>query len=453
LVNVFAEQAPPDQPKRQPIVLRRAPGIGEFADTGQPEVRGSIEMPDGTLFAVAGANLYSVSSGGTATALAGTPISGNGPVRVATNGTEIVVTPGNGEGFASDGSTVSQISDPDFTADGGGADPVFLDGFLVFRRPGSARFINTGLNDLTFNALDVATVEGAPGNLVGLQVNNRELVLVKEKSSELWYNAGNSPGSPFSRSPNGFKEAPGCAASLSLATQDNAPFMLASDRTFRRLGPVWERVSQFGIEGILQRMAQISDCIALPYTQEGHLFIAFTFRNAGRTLVYDVTIREWHERESRINTVSLGFWRPSCITQAYGKQIVGDGQSGKLGILDPDIHEEWGEPQVVDFTFQPVYAERNRVFHRRLELHIGAGMGLTSGQGQNPLATLFISEDGGQTWRSRDVRSLGKIGEYRKRVQWWGLGSSRDRVYRIQISDPVRVFVVDALLEAEGGMT
>jgi len=453
LVNIFAEEAPPDRPKRQPVVLRRAPGIAPFADTGEPEVRGGLTMPDGTLYVVAGARLYSVSSGGTVTQLSGDTIGGNGVVRVATNGTDIVVCPGDGTGYASDGSTVTQITDSDFTAGGGGADPVFLDQYLVFRRPGTAQFFNSGLNALTFNGLDIATAEGAPGHLVGLVANNRELVLAKEQSTELWYNAGNPTGSPFSRSPSGFKEQPGCGAGLSLCNQDNAPFMVASDRTVRRLGSVWERVSQPGIEGILQRMAQISDCYALPYTQEGHLFLAFTFRNAGRTLVYDVTTREWHERDSIINTVSLGYWRPSCILQAYGKQIVGDSQSGKLGILDPDTHEEWGEPQRVDITFQPVYADRRRLFVRCLELHVGAGVGLSMGQGQNPLATLFLSSDDGHTWRSRDVRSLGRLGEYQRRVRWWGLGSHRGFVPRIQIADPVAVFVIDALIEAEGGMT
>lgn len=429
--------------------LVRAPGIRTFTDTGEPEVRGAIVMGS-MLFAVAGASLYSISSGGVATELTGDAITGNGPVRIATNGTDIVITPGNGDGFSSDGSTVTQITDGTFIDADGGADPAFLDGYLVFRRRGTAEFFNTGLNDVTFNALDVATAEGAPDKLVGIIVNNRELILPGETSTERWYNAGNSPGSPFSRSPQGFYEI-GCAASASLANQDNAVVMLANDKTIRRLGSVWERISHHGIESILQRMSQISDCIALPYTQEGHHFVAFTFGNAGRTLVIDLNTGEWHERESRINTVSIGRWRPSCVTQAYGLQIVGDSQSGKLGILDPDTHEEWGEPQVVSWTYQPVYADRLRASHRHLEIGVASGQGLSSGQGQDPLLTLHVSDDGGNTWRARPTRSLGRLGEYRKRVQYWNLGESRERVYRCEVSDPIRLFVLDTLLGVEGG--
>lgn len=450
LVNCYAQKAPPERPKNQPVILVRAPGIAPFADTNEMEVRGLITM-GGTLYACAGDKLYSVSESGTVTALTGDSITGNGPVRMSTNGTHIAITPGNGDGFTSDGSTVSKIADATFNDGDGGADPVFLDGYLVFRRRNSAQFFNTGINSIAFNALDVASAEAYPGNLVALQVNNRELILLKADSTELWYNAGNPEGSPFARSPGGTREAPGCAASMSVVNQDNAPVMLASDRTFRRLGAVWERISQHGIESVLQRMSNVSDCYALPYTQEGHTFVAFTLPNAGRTLVIDFTTGEWHERESRINTVSIGRWRPSCIVQAYGQQIVGDSQSGKLGVLDPDTHEEWGEPQVVSWTYQPVYADRNRVSHLRLEIGIAAGRGLITGQGSDPLLTLHVSDDGGNTWRARPVRSLGKIGEYRKRVQYWNLGSSRERVYRCEVSDPIRLFVLDTQIEAEGG--
>lgn len=450
IVNGYAQEAPPERPRGQAAQLVRAPGIAAFADTDEQEVRGGILLGD-LLFMVAGASLYSLTQGGALTELSGASITGNGPVRIATNGTDILIAPGNGAGFASDGSTVAEITDATFT-DGGGADPAFLDGYLVLRRPGTARFFNSGLNALTWNALDITTADGAPDDLVGLMVSNREIILPGETSTEVWYNAANSPGSPFSRSPGGFHEL-GCAAGASLANQDNSTLMLASDLTFRRLAGSWQRVSQHGIESIVQRMSQRSDCYAIPYRQEGHHFVAWTFPNAGRTLVLDLNTGEWHERESRIDTVSIGRWRPSCIIPAWGKQIVGDSQSGKIGILDPDTFDEWGEPQVVSATFQPVYADHRNVVHRRFELGISAGQGTSTGQGANPLCTLHVSDDGGNTWRARPMREMGRLGEYRRRVQWFNLGTSRERVYRLDFSDPVRMIVLDAQLDAEGART
>jgi hypothetical protein len=453
LINCYPQLAPPEKPNGQPVTLVRAPGIRAFSVTtalhNESEVRGGIMM-GGVLYVVADDKVYSVTSQGVATALSGDAITGSGPVRIEINQTPTMfITNSAGDGYTSDGATVAEITDPDFTSGNGGADPVFLDGFIAFRRPGTAQIFNTGLNTTAINALDIATAEGAPDNVVGLLANGRELIIPGEKSTERWYNAGNSPGSPFSRSPQGFYEI-GCAAGGSLANQDNAPVMLANDLTFRRLGGSWERISHDGIDSILQRMTLRSDCIAIPYRQEGHHFVAFTFRNAGRTLVVDFNTGEWHERDSIVSTVNIGYWRPSCIIEAYGYQIVGDSQSGRLGILDPDTHEEFGEPQRVSWTYSPIYADRNLVSLTRFSLGVSCGEGTATGQGQNPLATLFLSQDGGNVFDARPTRSLGRLGEYQKVIQWRNNGSARQFVARVEVTDPVRLFVLDTQIEATG---
>ena len=127
--------------------------------------------------------------------------------------------------------------------------------------------------------------------------------------------------------------------------------------------------------------------------------------------------------------------------------MVGDSESGKIGILDPTIHEEWGEPQVVSVIFQPIYDKGREVTLRRFELGISAGQGTATGQGANPLATLFLSKDGGNTFTAKPMRELGKIGEYRRRVQWGAQGSSSQFVPKIEFSDPVPMMVIDALVD------
>ncbi len=448
LTNCYAESIPPQ--RQQQAILMRAPGIAAFVDTAEDEVRGLL-FKDDLIYSAAGEKLFSVTQGGTVTEITGVDITGSGPVRMADNPTDIVIGVSNAHAFSSDGSSVVEITDPDFTSDGGGLDPVFVDGYMVFRRPDSARFINSGINTLAFDGLDITEADGGPDNLVGLLANNRELILPGVNNSERWYNAANDTGSPFSRSPQGFYEI-GCAAGGSLCNQDNAPFMLANDLTFRKLGGTWERVSHHGIESMIQRMSLVSDCIALPYKQEGHHFIAWTFRNAGRTVVLDLNTGEWHERESRVDTVSLGRWRPQCIVQAWGgKYYVGDSVSGKIGLLDPDTHEEWGEPQVMSWTYQAINAHRHGAIHKRLEIGLAAGQGTVTGQGSNPKLTLHVSDDGGNTFRTKPSREIGRIGEYRRRIQYHSLGQSKQRVYRCDVSDPVRTLVLDTQVDAPGG--
>jgi len=62
---------------------------------------------------------------------------------------------------------------------------------------------------------------------------------------------------------------------------------------------------------------------------------------------------------------------------------------------------------------------------------------------------LQISNDGGYSFGNELWASMGKKGERRTRVQWHRLGRSRDRVFKIIISDPVKVVIINAYVEVE----
>lgn len=72
-------------------------------------------------------------------------------------------------------------------------------------------------------------------------------------------------------------------------------------------------------------------------------------------------------------------------------------------------------------------------------------------QGRDPKLMVDWSDDHGKTWSNQREQSMGKIGEYRKRVRFLRLGSARDRIFRISISDPVKRVILSATLEADGG--
>ncbi len=69
----------------------------------------------------------------------------------------------------------------------------------------------------------------------------------------------------------------------------------------------------------------------------------------------------------------------------------------------------------------------------------------------DPQLMLRWSDDGGHTWSNEHWASMGKIGEYGKRVIWRRLGMTtklRDRVYEISGSDPVKIAIMGAELTA-----
>jgi hypothetical protein len=69
--------------------------------------------------------------------------------------------------------------------------------------------------------------------------------------------------------------------------------------------------------------------------------------------------------------------------------------------------------------------------------------------GYDPQVMLRFSDDGGHTWSNERWTSMGKIGEYYKRVIWRRLGMTiklRDRVYEVSGTDPVKIAIMGAEL-------
>ncbi len=73
------------------------------------------------------------------------------------------------------------------------------------------------------------------------------------------------------------------------------------------------------------------------------------------------------------------------------------------------------------------------------------------GEGLNPRVSLQWSNDGGYTWSNEIWRELGKVGQHKRAIYWDRLGRSRDRVFKIAISDPCKIILVDAFVDADEG--
>jgi hypothetical protein len=87
---------------------------------------------------------------------------------------------------------------------------------------------------------------------------------------------------------------------------------------------------------------------------------------------------------------------------------------------------------------------------------ITGGTGYTSaptitvaGGTSDPQAMLDWSDDGGHVWGNEHWVGIGAIGEYKNRAVWRRLGASRDRIYRLTVTDAVKPIVIGAHLEAQ----
>ncbi len=437
LLNCYPEQLPADA--KSVVLLTRSPGVASWTTVGAGPIHGMLSAM-GSLFVVSGTKLYEVNDGGSATELGDIGTIGN--LDMDSNGSSVVVV-NEPNAYYWDGTTFGQITDSDFTSRGAG-DVEFVDNWLLFREPGSGRFFGADLGSATsFDALNFATAEGFPDDLVGLKVDHRDIILFGSETIELWSNTGIA-GFPFERATNGLIEI-GCLNGRTIAKQDNSVMWPADDYTVRRLnGTTPQRISNHSVEQSIVD-ATIAAARAYAYSQDGHLFYVLTFPEV--TWVFDATTQEWHERQS----FGEDFWSAAAHAQAYGREYVGDATSNKIGYLDPETYTEWGNTIRMEWTYQPVYAEARLAFHDRLEIILETGVGLTTGQGSDPQMMLDYSNDGGKTWVSLPNKTIGAIGRYDTRVVWHRLGSSRQRVYRAAVSDPIPVNVTDTQIEVREG--
>ena len=452
-VNLYPETGSPTS--KSVVMLLGTPGKRLWATLAGGNIRGLLRFTASVGIVVAGANVYKVNTSGVGTLL-GTIDSQATPVSMASNGTQVMIVTGpNGYVLNPVTGVLTQITNPAFT----GADTVqFEDGCFVFNKTGTGQFQITSLYSTDIDPLDFATAEGAPDLLLSLLVNHREIWLFGETSTEVFFNSGNVDF-PFERINGAFIEQ-GCAAKFSPAKMDNTVYWLTADErgygtVQRAQGYTPQRVSTHALEFAISQMPRIDDAVAYTYQQEGHSFYVLNFPAAQKTWAYDAAVNLWHERAWRDpDTNLLEQDRAICQMAFANETIVGDWENGNLYVLDLDYFTDNGDP-IARVRACPHISDSDYryQFFDALQIDMQTGVGLTTGQGSDPQAMLQWSTDGGYSWSNELWAPIGKIGERRTRVKWRRLGRSRDRVFRVTITDPVRVAMIGASVQVRTGAT
>jgi hypothetical protein len=136
-----------------------------------------------------------------------------------------------------------------------------------------------------------------------------------------------------------------------------------------------------------------------------------------------------------------------------GENTIGDYENGNLYAYDLDVYADNGAAQKWLRSWRALETGQNtlkRTAHHSLQLDCETGVGLVTGQGDDPQVMLRWSDDGGHTWSSEHWVSIGKIGEFHRRAIWRRLGMTmklRDRVYEVSGTDPVKIAIMGAQLD------
>jgi hypothetical protein len=400
VVNGFAEMA--DGDKADTFAVMAIPGLDPFCSIGSEPIRGMHRMGE-TLYAVAGTTLYSIDSAGTETAL-GT-VSGDAPVMMADNGTQIAIQGGvgNNQGYVLDGTTLyTNITNLPAVSN-----VVYIDGYFVWSVFGSDQFIISALNDgLTYDPLDVATVEGDPDDILAVVNDHRELQFYGARTVEIWYNSG-AADFPFARQGNAFIER-GIRDRNSLVKIDNSVHFVGDDLVVYRLnGYEPTRISTHAIE---TKIASASWFLAWPSTILGHKF--YVLDTDVGCWVYDMATSAWHERRSlgKVN------YRCGYSANCYGSDLYGDIYTGKIYRPNVYANTEDGVSIPVEILLPSFQTNRLRQTLYSFEAQIQAGQG--NAEATDPQIVLQYSKDGGNTYSTELWRGMGAVGEYLTRCIW-----------------------------------
>jgi hypothetical protein len=441
------------QGERGVMALYPTPGLTLAVTLDNPAmVRGMHPLPGGTNSVVVSGNVVYTLSASMVAARIGYLTTSTGVVSITDNGTYVYMADGTNRYYwPIAGGAITIVSDGAFN----GANLVDeVDNFIIYNSPNSNQWGCTNVGSIVSSGLNFAATLTSPGNIVGLISNRREVFLISEYTCEVWVDVGSYPF-PFQCVP-GSSIQHGCAARGSIAQLGESFAFLAQDKRgiatiVMMNGYNAQRISTFPIENAIQNYAITSDAVAYTYQEAGHEFYVITFPSADVTWAYDLSTNMWHRRSWVDNMNVQHRVRANCMMNFANNVMVGDWQNGNIYIQDTKQYTDNGHKIVRQRRCPHLTADLKRMFHSDLQIQFQPGVGLQSGQGQNPQAMLRWSDDGGSTWSNEHWVSIGQVGQYKNRALWRRLGHARDRIYEVNVSDPINAVIVSANLNALAG--
>lgn len=425
------------------------PGLKLLATAPSGPIRGLYRANDNNLYCCAGSTIYRVDSNFGLTAL-GSIAFANTPVVMADNGTDIMIVDASANGYTVHMSSgaFAKITDAAFY---GGTRVDYLDTFFVLNRTGFPTWYCSRSNATTFDPLYFASKTGYADNTMSIVVCSRQIWLIGQLTTEVWYDAGN-PDFPFSPVPGAFIQH-GTIATYSVASSDVNVFWLTEDLQGRAMvlqgsGYQAERISTHAIEGEWSSYSTIADAIGFCYQQAGHTFYVLTFPTADKTWVYDVSTQLWHERAWIDDNGVEHRHRAMCHAYCYEKNIVGDWENGNIYELDLNTYTDNGQPIRRIRTFPHLLNELKRVSYHKFTADMQLGT-LDDTTSNEPTMQLRWSDTRGASWNNPISQVMGVQGEYSRIAQFRRLGMARDRVFEISWSVPTLTALNGASIDIE----
>jgi hypothetical protein len=356
------------QQAKMPAALLGAPGTLDLLTLNASfQARGGWVLPGGQkAIVVVGNTAYSVTyqNGALTSTTLGTLLTAVGPVQIRDNGFLALIVDGTyGYTVVLSTGAFAQVTAPGFA--GNSSRLAMIDGWFILAQNGppggrnfylSPLYLGIGGDPTTgqigpngtgnWDATQFALADATGDNLVSLIEDQRQLWLIKERATEVWYDAGASQFA-FQRL-QGVLLQIGIAAAQSISRVDKGLMWLAANErgqnfVIRTQGFNYERVSTHAIDYAISTYATVSDALGWTYQEGGHEFYVLTFPTADVTWVYDLATNLWHERLSFNQKLGIFDRHRGNFCLNFGNQrIIGTWDTGSLALMSRSIYTDGG---------------------------------------------------------------------------------------------------------------
>lgn len=296
----------------------------------------------------------------------------------------------------------------------------------------------------SWNSLDFSTAESNPDPLSCVFEAWGTLLLIGTQTTEFWAPAaaGASGQQPFIRTGGANIQWGTTAIDTVRKCNDSVIFLGRNQGGSRQVvqlqGYTPTVISTADIEFDIQNDPAPDAATALFYVSSGHPF--YILNLSDHSWAYDIRTGAW-QKFTTAGSRYAGQWEQA----AFGQIIVTDYQDGRIYKVDPNGYSDDGTAIVREVVSKHAYADLNRLSCQEIVIDCQTGLGSTDGTTPvNPQIMLTWSKDGANTWGNEVWQSLGPVGNYPGRAVWRMLGRSRDWVFKMRVTDAVKVVIIDA---------
>lgn len=397
-----------------------------YNDEQQYEDRG-MTVFNGLTYMVKGPYLYRLNADFTTTKIGA--IAGTSFCSFANNGLVLVICNGSTP-YQYDGTTLSLLSAITFNPQ----QVTYNSTFFIFDSDAQDFWVSDTFSTAVQG--DSRSVpQSSPDRLTVPYSFNQILYLISPDSVEPWVPAAAIP--PFELAVNGIIEKTGCSAKHGVTSTNEAVYFIHKSGTaYRMKGFTAQAFAPSGIVWQLQSL-DLENYRARSLSFDGQQFVIFDFYNDNKTWCYSETTDTWLQLDSG----EFNRWQAGSNCFNYGLNIFTDNVKGLVYKLDfYNFVNNWGMI-IREKTFDYVSGEklgepRGRLEMSRVVFGVEAGMGLISGQGEEPKLGVQFSADG-KAWSQEIFLDLGRNGEYSKQVECSYMVQFQQLAIRTRLYDPI----------------